>query len=237
MSKQFKQVTRYTLLDTVNGVCVVLAVMVAVMLFIYLMVRQSNFSINGGEFAFWIFFLVLGAAGIREQLRLFIQLGTSRWTAWGGQLLGTGAGALLCVLILEAAERLSSGKLFFSTYKLLYLDGAFQGITLGQRLTGMVMSLSLMLCLFLLGSMLSLLFWRLGRYGKIAVVALFVLIPWCLGIAAERFYAVAQALLGVVRFWAVNPWNLTGTIVAVAVILAGITAALLKTAQIRPEQG
>ncbi len=237
MSRQFRKVTRYTLLDTINGFCIVLAVMAAAALFLYLTVREGKPSIIGGEFGFWIFFLVLGIVGVREQLRLFIQLGTSRWTAWGGQLLGVGVSALACVLVLEAVECLTSGRMFFGIYKLIYLDGAFQGITLGQRLPGLVMSLCLMLCLFLLGSMLSLVFWRLGRYGKIIAVALIALIPWWLGIACNRFPAVAEAVMNVVRFWAVNPWNLIGTIVVAALVLAAIAAALLKTTQIQPEQG
>lgn len=202
-------------------------------------------TFNGWGFASVFFLLVLGIVGLRENLRMFVQNGVSRRSAFLAELTAIAAvSAALAVygqVLTGVVQLLSGGRetvFVADLYQLVYVGYAPGGVmTPGQLAVGGLLNLSLLLALGMLGEFFSALFWRLNKFWTVvAAIAIPVLLngaAWGLYWLADRMPALMEAVGAMARWLLASPWNLMAASLLAAAALAGINWLLLRRAHIK----
>lgn len=240
---------RFGCQNYLKGAVIFVGVMVLVNLFFAVLIPNlegsgtSFFSGGGIMSAFFLF--VLGIAGLRENLRMCLQNGVSRLSAFLAELtvlaISAAVLALLGEVLVGGVQVLTQGsEQFFSAdlYQMLYTP--FDRSTVlspGQHIISGLFNFCLFLAVALFGEFFSALFWRLNKFWTIVVgVSIPVLcnvVPWGLYWLADRtpvlmdFFGAAAAFLGR------SSWNAMALSLLCAAALAGCNWLLLRNAYIK----
>lgn len=210
MKINLKPAFRYQFAEFIKSAAIFYASMIAIMIFAFIHVVNVsvvNFNVNekiAGSFSGLgitsaIFMFVISVAAIRSQIRLSLQFGVSRRTAFVNHLLCCG---LISVILAAAGEILQivtvaleinhSNFMFADMYQLIYMKTNDTTIlTLPQHLNSAFMNFCICLGFTMFGTFFSLLFWLLSRTWKIIAVILMVvltnLVPFQLNHAGISF--------------------------------------------------
>lgn len=205
-------------------------------------------SFTGSAISGTAFLLVLGIVCIRENLRMLLQNGISRRTAFLAELtaliLTSFAVSGGLTLLTALAHGLPTGafRLFAADLcQLIYWsgeNGAGQGaLSLGQQLISWLFGACLMLVLGLLGQMFSLLFWRLSKFwtvvAAVSIPLLLNLIPLGLYRLSVVWTAVNRTISAFFGFLGASPWNVMLVSLLASAILTGVSWLLLRRANIQ----
>lgn len=205
MKMNLKPAFRYQFAEFIKSAAIFYAAMIAIIIFV--LIHVINFSTDEKDVGSFsglgitsaIFMFVLSVAVIRSQIRLSLQFGVSRRTAFVNHLLCCG---LLSVILAAAGEILQivtvaleinhSNFMFSDMYQLIYMKTNNATIlTLSQHLNSALMNLCIYLGFTMFGTFFSLLFWLLSRTWKIIAVILMVvltnLVPFQLNHAGISF--------------------------------------------------
>ena len=182
---------RYCLTDLFRGVSVFTAILTLILaaLMIVSAVYPNRDGVFGGfSLICGICLFVVGVASIREQLRLCLQFGVSRYTAFTASYLSAGVLSFSFALLGEVLGLLAHGPLpgrrfVQGLYAAVYLtNDAALSLTFAQHLSGFLLHGALLWFLFSLGSLFSLAFWRLKKVGTLllalSIPLLLNLLPW-----------------------------------------------------------
>ena len=116
-----------------------------------------------------IFMFVLGIVSIREDMRIGIQNGASRTTSFLANMACMVVSAVTlsanCVVFYKVWELFGTGLVIIDLYSAAFLNEAAPQ-TAGELAMCFTMASVANLCLAALGTMLSLVYWRLGKAGK-----------------------------------------------------------------------
>lgn len=144
-------------------------------------ISRTSVSLTGSLF---IFAFVIAIVAARSQMRLALQFGISRLTAFVNHLL---CGFLLSAFLFLCNGLTDKGQFFFK-----YATQKFAGLVF----TDAVFQFLVLFCLYLFGTFLSLLFWRLNRTGAIVViVSMIVLINLASGLFGVNLIPFAKWLV------------------------------------------
>lgn len=243
MKMNFKPAFRYQFGNYIRGSVVVFLIIfliVSVALVFSLSFdagSSSSISISGYGFAAIIFLFVMGIVSIRNDLRLCLQFGVSRRTAFLSELLAVMA---VSVVIVAAGELLNGiAKLFLADnkhffvgdfYQIIYLKNTSSILTLGQHVQSALMNFSLVFSACIGGMFFSLLFWRLSRTWTIIVA---VSIPLLLNLVPAALYKLGVNFKPFIHWLAASPYYLVLFALALAVFFGIINWLLLRNANIR----
>lgn len=249
MSMNLKPAFRYTLKNNLKAAAVFLLVIALVIAGICVIASANggsgSSSFSGFAMAGAIFTLVLGIAGIREDLRMLIQNGISRRTAFANAIimmaavsLATAAAGELITGLGQLAAASRGNLSILDVYQMLYI-GQDAGVILsfGQHVMSLLFNAALMLMMGVWGSFFSLLFWRLGKFWTVVVAisipVLCNVVPWLLyklGTAIPTAGRFGSALF---RLLAASPWNCIALFLLLAAVACVIDGLLLRRVNIR----
>lgn len=204
-----------------------------------LLLSQTNEGMIGGMiFGANICAFVCGASGTRSHLRLCIQLGVSRRTAFVTMLLS----AVLATALAAFGEELISALLIcvsggkvgvMDLYQIIYLGGLNNALSFAQHILSSLFNFSLMFSAFLFGVVITLTYWRLEKRGKlilsIGVPALFLLLPSTL---LKRGF-LYRTMLAFVHFFESSVWGGMGFMLILSSLAGYASWLLLRKANIR----
>ncbi|MFB0920751.1 MAG: hypothetical protein QMB62_07700, partial [Oscillospiraceae bacterium] len=217
MKMNFKPAFRYQFGNYIRGSVVVfliifLIVSVALVFSLSFDAGSSNISVSGYSFAAIVFLFVMGIVSIRNDLRLCLQFGVSRRTAFLSELLAVMA---VSVIIVAAGELLNGiarlliadNEHFFvgDFYQIIYLKNTSATLTFAQHAQSALMNFSLVLSACLSGMFFSLLFWRLSRTWTIIVA---VAIPLLINLVPVALYRLGVNLKPFILWLASSPYYL-----------------------------
>jgi len=195
-------------------------------------------SFMGGSAALTVFMFVAGIVSIRSDVRLCLQYGVSRRTAFAAGLLAALCGSALLALatglLVSLAQLLTvnqGNSVFADLYQMLYLGMDLRQLSLGQQLLSALLNVSLMMAACLLGMFFSLLFWRLN---KICTIIVAVAIPISLNLAPIALYRAGADLAPLSHWLLAAPSHLVLFILPPAALFGLIDWLLLRRANIRP---
>ncbi len=208
--------------------------------FIIITVSADDGSVNftGYGLMIFVFMFVLGIVNIRSNLRICMQFGISRRTAFFGELIVILSAAILLAIVAQifvVIEQVLPGRnvrvSVSDIYQLMYLRGFDGALTFGHRLQSIMVNASLQLALCLVGMLFSLLLWRLNKTWTVAAVVAMVLlvngIPlaiYKLGINVTPFFT-----------WLIRtPYNFVLFWLILAVVFAVINWLLLRRVNVKP---
>lgn len=147
-------------------------------------------SISGMEFASTIFIFVASLNSFREEFSMLMQNGVSRKSLFTGRILTALSVALgmsvidtLISFICKAAANLTEGRIgYYSLFEMVYNDYAIANSTLLTKISSFAFNTSLYLLATAVGYIITIIFYRLGKNGKLALsigtpVGLFVILP------------------------------------------------------------
>jgi len=197
-----------------------------------------TFNFMGGTVAMTIFMLVTGIVSIRSDVRLCLQYGISRRTAFVAELLAAACGsAMLAVatgLLISLAQLLVAANpncVFADLYQMLYLDTGLRQLSLGQHLFSALLNTILMVAACLTGMFFSLLFWRLNKVWTIIVA---IAIPISLNLAPIALYRAGVDLTPLADWLLAAPSHLLLLILLLAALFSLIDWLLLRRVNIKP---
>ncbi|MEA5038868.1 MAG: hypothetical protein VB086_03425 [Clostridiaceae bacterium] len=246
MHMNLKPAFRYQFRDYLKGTGVFFLVMVVIFAASVIGARYShgNVSFFGISMATAICLFILGIATPRSNLRLCVQFGVSRRTAFISLLLAV----LADIVILSLAGELllyvgqsvgaSIGNLSFrDLYQMLYLGTHPMFLSISQHIMSVLLNSSLTLLLFVFGMFFTFLFWRLNKIWTIivavAIPLLINVIPAILYKLGSSFPAIGQFFRALQSVFTSSVWNLMALFLLLSVILAGIDWLLIRLANIK----
>ena len=242
MKTNFKPAFRYQFGNYIKGSVVVfliifLIVSVALVFSLSFETGSSSISVSGYSFAAVVFLFVMGIVSIRNDLRLCLQFGVSRRTAFLSELLAVIAVSAIIVVAGEllngiAALLIANNENFFvgDFYQIIYLRDTSAILSLGQHSQSALMNFSLVFSACLFGMFFSLMFWRLSRTWTIIVA---VAIPLLINLVPMALYKLGVNFQPFIHWLAASPYYLVLFALALAVFFGIINWLLLRKANIR----
>lgn len=181
---------------------------------------------------------VLGVVSPRPNLRLCIQLGVSRRTAFLSQLMAVALGIVVLAaageLLFAVAQPIASGSGEFfmkDLYQMLYLDESVVTLTAGEHLMSLCFNSAMLLAAFAFGMFFTFLFWRLSRFW---IVVAAVSIPLTLNLVPMLIGRVCGD--AVVELFTDSAWNVMAAMLLFAALFILISWRLMSRANIREPQ-
>ena len=198
---------------------------------------STSISFTGFCITATIFLFVMGIVNIRSDLRLCLQYGVSRRTAFVSELLAV----LATAVILSAAGELMTGiaqtisadnsKLFISDlYQLIYVGADVPSLTLSQHALSALFNTSLMFAACLGGMFFSLMFWRLNKVWTVIVAISIPVIINAVPILLDR---LGVDFVPFIRWISSSPFCFVAFFLLLAILLSIINWLLLRRANIR----
>lgn len=186
-----------------------------------------------------IYMLVIASVGLRSSLRLGAQLGVSRNRCFGdfvlSLILSSFALAITIEIVLSvfSAATASSGMCHFTDlFAMLYLGELDAGaLSLSQHLLSTIFNLCIILFCTAIGSIFSMLFWRLNRLGRTILVILLIAVPFCFPMFLV--YSLSTHLPALF-FFVGKPTNVMAVLLLSAAVLFFLSWLLSRTVHIRP---
>jgi len=188
-----KAAYKYQLTDRKRSIIVFYCVIL--ILTIFLGVMSVNFSsegsmLSGMETATAIFLFILGLCTFKEPFFMLLQNGVSRKTIFKSQLFVT----ITITFIMAVIDKIffivdksfsslsNSGYIYLSLYEQIYNMGLPFANTFSLHVKMFIFYFLMYLAIFAIGYLITLIFYRLNKYGRIAVgagvpVGLFIILP------------------------------------------------------------
>ena len=197
----------------------------------------SSISFTGFSITATIYLFVMGIVEIRNDLRLCLQCGVSRRTAFISELLAV----LAASVILAAAGELLTGiaqaisadnsRLFVADlYQLIYVGADTSALTFGQHVLSALFNTSLMFAACLGGMFFSLMFWRLNRLWTIVVA---ISIPVLINVIPNLLSWLGVDLTPFIKWISSSPFCFVLFFALLAVLVGIIDWLLLRRANIK----
>lgn len=253
MKMNLKPALAYRFTESIRSLLLYFAIMVAVV-FLF----TGFFAFNAGEngdttmsaygASSAIAMFVVGICTIREHLRLCLQMGVSRRTAFVSEAISA-VMTCLCLaaageLIMAAAQYLAIGRAnihIFDMYQLLYVGLDVRALSPGQHLCSLFVNAALFIAGYAGGAFISIVLYRLSKLWKTVVcIGVPVLLIFVFPIAIREsglgiaFSATVMSFMSWIGQSAVN-WMLFFT--GIAVVVAVFNWLLLRRAPIVPAVG
>ncbi|MBP8640790.1 MAG: hypothetical protein KBI01_07835 [Oscillospiraceae bacterium] len=182
MKMNYKPAFRYQFSSFLKGSAVIYLILIVVVTGVLIGTMSiskdsaSTISITGFSITATIYLFVMGIVEIRNDLRLCLQCGVSRRTAFLSELTAVlAASAILAVageLLTGIAQALaiSNFNLFVADlYQLIFVGSDVSSLTFSQHVLSALFNTSLMFAACVGGMFFSLMFWRLNRLWTIVV--------------------------------------------------------------------
>jgi len=241
MKMNLKPAYRYQFKNFLKGSAVFYIIMAFIITaFMVLSVNiGENSSINFGGYGLSvaIYMFVVGIVYIRSDLRLCLQFGISRRTAFLSELLSLlSISVILSIageLVTASAQAVASGKpnvFVFDFYQLIYLGTDRVSPTFGQHIMSAFTNTSLFCSVCIVGMFFSLLFWRLNKFWTIVVA---ISIPFALNGIPYLLVKLGVNLNPLVKWIASSPFCFILTCFVIAALVAIIDWCLLRNANIK----
>lgn len=237
MNRNFKQSFLQVFTTNLKAVWVIYAVYLALIVWASVAAGAGRSSIGGYAVILIGFYFIVGVAEPREDLRLLVQNGVARRTAFTALAAAEGAAVLLSAVVLEAVTAVAGllvpdSLAVMDLYQMFFAWGA--PLSLSGHLLSALFTALLCAAFFFLGTFLALLFWRLEK-GWMNVAAALVL-------AAAVKLIVDGSLLLTTRvpgFAALMsaPGSWLVLFLAVALLFAVLGWLLLRSCHIRGRKG
>lgn len=196
---------------------------------------STNFGGYGISVAIYMF--VIGIVYIRSDLRLCLQFGVSRRTAFLSEMLSLlSISALLAIageLVTALIQAVASGNpniFVFDFYQLIYLGTDRVLTTFGQHIMSALTNTSLFFCACTVGIFFSLLFWRLNKLWTIVVA---ILIPFAINGVPYLLIKLGVDFKPFFAWIASSPFCFILTCLVIAAAAAVIDWLLLRRANIK----
>ncbi|MEA4895010.1 MAG: hypothetical protein VB064_07070 [Oscillospiraceae bacterium] len=243
MKMNLKPAFRYQFQGALKSAIVFSLIMLAV-LAIFSVVTVGGYGESRATFIGYgvsaaIFMFVMGIVSIRSDLRLCLQFGVSRRTAFVSEILAlltlsavlAVTGELITGLAQAAVLNAPSEHVFVcDLYQIIYLKSGFVQLSFAQHIMSALVNTGLLLSLTMTGMFFSLLFWRLSKVWTVLVAIsipiLLNLVPWLL---LKVGFNPAPFVAWVLR----SPFYYVLTCLAVAVFFGIINWFLLRVANIK----
>lgn len=247
MKMNWKPGFLYQLGDFIKGAGVfylIIAVFIVSFSFLGSINRAGFFSFSGFGIIAAICLFVFGVVNPRPNLRLCVQLGISRRTAFITQLLAI----LVTSILLAAAVELLSGlaqvafahrsnMVFVDFYQLLYLGPDKITLTFSQHLASLLLNLGIMITFFTGGMFFTFLFWRLNKVWTVIVAisipVLCNLIPLTVHRVGAVFPAFAHFENAVIAWLGYSAWNLLWFCILLSAVFVMVDWLLVRQANIK----
>ena len=241
MKMSFKPAFRYQFMSFLKSAAVfylIIAVITTAFLIVSVhFAADSSMSFTGNGISSAIFMFVVGIVYIRSDLRLCLQFGVSRRTAFISEILAVlSVSAILAVAgeLLTGISQvivLSNPNSFVGDiYQLIYMDAARVLPTFGQHILSALINTSMFFCACLIGMFFSLLFWRLSKLWTIVVA---IAIPFAINGVPILLVRLGLNLKPFVEWVASSPFCFALTSLAIATLAALIDWLLLRRANIK----
>ena len=182
MKMNIKPAFRYQFSSFLKGSAVIYLILMVVVAAIMIGTMRistdstSTISFTGFSITATIYLFVMGIVEIRNDLRLCLQCGISRRTAFISELMAVLAASVILPiageLLTGIAQAISANnsRLFVADlYQLIYVGADTTSLTLSQHVLSALFNTSLMFAAYLGGMFFSLMFWRLNRLWTIVV--------------------------------------------------------------------
>lgn len=203
----------------------------------------GSMSYSGYGVACAIFLLVVGIVVPRQDLRLCIQLGVSRRTAFLSGLASVLVNSTLLAaageLLLGIASRASLANVhlsFADLYQISYLESLLT-LNAGQHLIGLLLNLFLMFCLFSIGLLLTFLFWRLNKAWTIVVAVLIPVLVCVIPAFSVRLsltFPAFNRFLSTLGSWlSASPWHSMLLCILISALFCAVGWLLVRRVNIR----
>ncbi|MDR1132052.1 MAG: hypothetical protein LBL15_06510 [Oscillospiraceae bacterium] len=242
MKMNLRPAFRYQFGSSLRSAVIILLIILAIFVFLavgtfYIAVGAVEMRFTGYSISFAIFLFVMGIVGVRSDMRLCLQCGVSRRTAFVSGFLATLCLSFVLALSLELLTALvqlwmRADYHFFSAdlYQILYLSGSQARLTAGQHVISVLVNTSTLFASGLLGNFFSLLYWRLNKALTVLVSLAFPVLP---SAVSWLMYRIGVNLKPFIDWVAVSPFNFVLSFMLGGIVCAGINWLLLRRADIR----
>ena len=248
---RLKPALQYRIPDLLKGAGIFYGIMVLVLLVIYTLLtitvgRDSNStgSFSGYGMASTISTFIFGLCMIRSDLRLLLQNGASRRTAYAATLCAAVVVALLLAvageLLSTAAQVLLAGQSSFRVTDIYWLTFAPEGpgsASLLQHIESIACYFGLFLSAFLCGGFLSMLYYRLNTFWtwlvSIAVPVLLFAGGPLLAIRLAQFPFFVDFVNFIGSMLMGSPWTFCLLFLFIGAVFAAVTWLLLRRAPVK----
>jgi len=243
MKMHLKSAFRYQFKSALKSAIIFCLIMLAILaVFSILAVggyEESRATFVGYGFSAAIFMFVIGIVSIRSDLRLCLQLGISRRSAFVSEIFAllalSAALAVVGELITGAAQAAvltAPSKHVFvgDLYQMMYLQNGFLQLGFFQHILSALCNIGLIWATCLFGMFFSLMFWRLNKAWTVIVAIsipiLLNVVPWLL---AKAGFDPAPFFTWMLR----SPFFYILTCLVIAVFIGVINWLLLRRANIK----
>ena len=237
MKMNLKPTFRYQFINCMRAAAIVYPILIAIVAVLLIgAANSSSVSFTGYCITTTIFMFVIGVTNIRSDLRLCLQFGVSRRTAFVSELLAVlSASAVLAVageLLIGIAQIISTSKSNYfiaDIYQLIYLEGEFN-LTFIQHIISALFSTSLMFTSCLLGMFFSLMFWRLNKLWTVFAA---ISIPLLINGVPALLYKAGADLTPLFNWLLSSPFNFVLFFLLAAAMIGIINWLILRNANIK----
>lgn len=250
-NNNIKAATIYRLKENRNIAAIFFLVIIALSVFSIVTALRANAgtsSMSAFGMAASITIFVTGICAVREHLRLCLQLGAGRPTAFISELIAAVitsiALSLIGEVILAVCQAIVAGRdniVFSDMYQVLYIGMDARTMTFGQHLLSAAFNTSLCLSGYAAGAFLSLLFYRLSKIWRIVVaVGIPVLIIFGIpGFIAKFGFGsqFSQSVMDFMEWIGKSAGNFILLFVGIAIIFAAINWLLMRRAPVTVKKG
>ena len=243
MKMNFKPAFRYQFSSFLKGSAVIYLILIVVVAGFLIGTMSistesaSSISFTGFSITATIYLFVMGIVEIRNDLRLCLQYGVSRRTAFLSELTAVlAASAILAVageLLTGLAQALAvnNTKLFVADlYQLIFVGADTASLTLSQHVLSALFNSSLMFAACVGGMFFSLTFWRLNKLWTIVVA---ISIPVLLNLIPNAISWLGIDLSPFVRWITSSVFCFVLFFMLLALLFGIINWLLLRRANIR----
>lgn len=253
MNQNLKAAYQYQLADHKRPILIFYMILLAVLALMIVGAVSVNASssrtmIGGLDFATAIFVFVAGLCNFKEPFLMLLQNGVSRKSVFAARLLVslTVAGILAVIdkfilLLGKAILHLGDNAQFFSFFEQVYAGGLARNNAVLLHVKLLVLDFLMYLALLAAGYFITIVFYRLGKAGKVAVgagvpVGLTIVLPIVDSMLFDSAisYAFGRFLDAAFGLTASNPYAAMVTFVLTFALFSCLAWLLMRRAVIKP---
>ena len=171
----FNSAYNYSIRDSMKTLLIFIAVMILIFMVKSIVISLPNITIQTAgvlEVSSTITIFIIGIVSVRENLRMFIQNGIGRRTAYFTNLSVAVTLALILSiageLILGITQTIIASPEILSFYQMIFNQGSIE-LTFAQRLASFALNFSFYVFAYIGGMLISLIFYRLSKPWNLVV--------------------------------------------------------------------
>lgn len=247
-----KPAFEYHFKDLFKSVCtyflIILLVFAAIIIFSFSDSGDGSAAVGAFGMATGITLFVIGICSPRDHLRLCIQMGVGRLTAFVSEVMSVVA-VSLCLAVagevmMTIGQAIVAGRenvMISDMYQLIYVGFEVDTLTFGQHLLSLITTALISVSAYAVGAFLSLVFYRLNKTWRVVVavgVPVFALIIFPTVLARTGLSdEYANLMFGVFRWLTASFGNFVLFFAAIIVLAAIFNWLLTRKAPITKEKG